>query len=91
MYKDKKVFWENMRAIGKYRYIFFMGGVWAGLVIILTTLIELWPNGLFISFSSFLIKAVVYYLFGGYIFGLVMWMYGEYTYKKWIAKYGNNA
>jgi hypothetical protein len=26
MYKDKKVFWENMRAIGKYRYIFFMGG-----------------------------------------------------------------
>jgi hypothetical protein len=25
MDKDKKVFWENMRAIGKHRYIFFHG------------------------------------------------------------------
>jgi hypothetical protein len=82
MKQKRKELWENIRAIGKSRYIFLVGGLWAGLFIILTTLVELWPDGEFINFRSFLIKTVVSYLFGGFLFGLIMWLYGEYAYKK---------
>ncbi len=91
MKQNRKELWKNMRAIGKYRYIFLVGGFWAGLVIILTTLMELWPEGEFINFVPFLLKTIVYYLLGGYLFGLFMWIYGEYTYKKGINKSDSNA
>ena len=68
-----------------------MGGLWAGLFIILSTLVELWPDGKFIHFREFIIKMVVSYLFVGFLFGLLMWIYGEYTYKKAINKPANIA
>jgi uncharacterized membrane protein YedE/YeeE len=84
MKQNRKQLWENIRAMGKWRYISLMGGLWAGLFIILTTLIGLWPDGGFIHFRSFLIKTVVSYLLGGFLFGFLMWIYGEYTYKRGI-------
>lgn len=82
MNQKRKELWEKMRAMGKCRYICLVGGLWAGIFIILTTLIDLWPDGGFINFGAFLIKTVVSYLLGGCLFGLLMWIYGEYTYKK---------
>jgi hypothetical protein len=84
MKQNRKKRWQNMRAIGKWRTISLVGGLWAGLFIILTTLIGLWPDGGFIHFGSFLIKTVVSYLLGGFLFGFLMWIYGEYTYKRGI-------
>ncbi len=75
-----------MRAIGKYRFISLVGGDWAGLVIILIILIELWPDGKFIEFGDFFLKAIILYIIGGFLFGLLMWIYGEYTYRKAINR-----
>jgi hypothetical protein len=86
MKQKRKEHWGNLRTMGKYRYIFLVGGFWAGLFIVLTTLIELWPNGEFLDFRIFLIKSIVSFLIGGFLFGFFMWMIGEHSYKKMINK-----
>jgi len=83
--------WGKSRAIGKYRFITLTGSSWAGIVFIIMTLMELWPNGKFIKFGDFLTKAVIFYIIGGFLFGLLTWLICEYGYKKGINKSDSNA
>ena len=57
MKQKRKEMWEHMRVIGMIRFTLLLGGFWSGFVIVLTTLIELWPDGKFLSFGNFLFTA----------------------------------
>ena len=78
--KEKKQ-WENIRSLGKSRYIFFWATFFTCVQILFNTLIQIYPNGKFITFNDFLFWVIVH-IIAGYFLGLINWSMGERKYNK---------
>lgn len=73
--------WENIRSLGKSRYIFFWATFFTCVQILFITLIKLYPDGKFINFNDFLFWVIVHIIVG-YLLGLMNWSMGERKYHK---------
>ena len=80
--KQKRIdAWKRIRSIGKGRFIFDRICMFYFIVSIITTLIDLWPDGKFINFGDFLTKVIVL-IITGIIIGLIAWNNNEKELKK---------
>ena len=73
--------WKRIRSIGKGRFIFDTICMVYCIVSIITTLIDLWPDGKFLHYGSFLTKVIILVV-GGYIIALITWNNNEKELKK---------
>ncbi len=72
---------ENIRLLGKSRYIFFRATFYTCIQALFFTLIRLYPNGNYISLNDFLFWVIVH-IVAGYFLGLFMWSMGERKFNK---------
>jgi hypothetical protein len=80
--KQKRIdAWKRIRSIGKGRFIFDTICMFYFIVSIITTLIDLWPDGKFINLGSFLTKVFILSV-GGLIIALIAWNNNEKEFKK---------
>ena len=80
--KQKKIdTWKRIRSNGKGRFIFDTICVVYCIVSIITTLIELWPDGKFMHPGGFLLKVIILFA-GGFIIALIAWNNNEKEFKK---------
>ena len=80
--KQKRIdAWKRIRSIGKGRFIFDTICMFYCIVSVITTLIDLWPDGKFINFGSFLTKLIILSV-GGLIIALITWNNNEKEFKK---------
>jgi len=73
--------WEKMRAKGMWRFVLLYGVLWWGTFMIVGTS----AYDYFLrhrSLSEELYISVPVYLVGGMVFGLAMWLVGEYQYRR---------
>jgi hypothetical protein len=80
--KQKRIdTWKRIRSIGKGRFIFDTICMFYCIVSIITTLIDLWPDGKLIHFGDFLTKVIILSV-GGLIIALITWNNNEKKFKK---------
>ena len=78
--------WEEVRAFGRWRFIWIRGVAgWGVPVGILMLAWRWWDTGTRPALSSILITVVVITIAGGIAFGAIIWRRAERNYQRWVA------
>lgn len=76
--------WANIRTIGKWRYIYTFGMTSFGSTLTLLVFLQDIYFGRPLVWPDALIKAVIYVIFSGGLFGYLMWALSERAYAKYV-------
>jgi hypothetical protein len=79
--------WERARRLGPVRFILLLGllgvGVTAG---VLFVAVETWTTDQ--PFGSLVVEAIVVWPIVGLVWGVLMWLIGERSYRRWQERAG---
>lgn len=73
MNTERKAAWEQPRILKKPWFILIMSGFQGGLFIVATTLMDLWPDGHYVRFDVFLVRAAIGYSVVGFPVAWMSW------------------
>lgn len=95
---ERRAAWEKTRSRGKNHFVWVRGFfVWGGLMILATTLAQLVIRVAFSSIIPFKSDVMLQVFFlncflcpaGGYIWGILVWLLTENSYRKHLDKTGS--
>ena len=77
--------WDEVRAFGRWRFIWLIGVVgWGVPVGVLTLAWRWWDTGTRPTLSNILVTAIVITIAGGITFGALIWRRAERNYQRWV-------
>lgn len=81
MNEKQRAKWEQTRAKGMWRFIILNTVIFGGAMIIGTSIFDYFTGSNGFRFENLYIITPIY-LVGGLAFGVIVWFFGEYKYKK---------
>ncbi len=81
MNQEQKAKWERTRVKGMWRFILLNTVLFGGALLIGTSIFDYFTSSNGFRVENLYIKVPIY-LVGGLVFGVVVWFFGEYKYKK---------
>ncbi len=81
MNQKQRAKWEQTRAKGMWRFILLNTVLFGGGLLIGTSIYDYFTSFNGFRFEDLYIKVPIY-LIGGLVFGVAIWLIGEYRYKK---------